>query len=240
MTDYARRNWNNCAFGGLAAACHRRYHYTDVAIQRDRYDRSYFGTSDHDIVSAMQAAIDVLQGRPAPEPFSIKDRKEALLMLTHLVGDVHQPLHVGAIYLGLDGQLIDPDADPQPPDPRTGTRGGNSIDDGPIDLHSAWDLVPDGPSPLTISADALMAAKAVSITPGNLRSWPAAWAGESVLVGRAVYAGISFTRDPARNGRWLARFDDHAAYLQTKQRVQTEQLLRAGARLAQLLNAIWP
>jgi S1/P1 Nuclease len=88
---------------------HNTYHFDDVDFERDRFDRSYMGTNDHDLVAAITAAIAVLKDKPAPAPFSIADKKEALFMLVHLVGDLHQPLHVESVYLGADGGLVDPD-----------------------------------------------------------------------------------------------------------------------------------
>ncbi|WP_409362753.1 S1/P1 nuclease [Bradyrhizobium sp. CIR18] len=35
----------------------------------------------------------------------MKDKKEALFVLSHLVGDLHQPLHVGAVYLDSAGHV---------------------------------------------------------------------------------------------------------------------------------------
>lgn len=243
MEDYVRRNWGACASpGGHASACHKAYHYADVAIQRSRYDRAYVGTSDHDIVSALRATIDVLQGRPAPAPFSIRDRSEALLMLAHFVGDVHQPLHVGAIYLAADGHPVDPDAGTQKADPdgSTGTRGGNAIDAGSTDLHAEWDQVPASFRPSSVDARMLAAARAIPTGPGDAAAWPAAWASETLLAARAAYAGIAFEPQSSSTGHWTARFDDPAAYRLSKRRQQTEQVTRAGARLAQLLNAVWP
>src|SRR5215472_3775028 len=71
MLDYAARNWLNCTYiPGRPGQCHAAFHFADVTIQRNDYDRRYVGTSDHDVVSAINAAIFVLQGRPAPTPFS--------------------------------------------------------------------------------------------------------------------------------------------------------------------------
>ena len=243
MEGYVRRNWSTCmAAGGQAGACHKTYHYADVAIQRSRYDRVYVGTSDHDIVSAMRAAIDVLQGRPAPAPFSIEDQREALLMLAHFVGDVHQPLHVGAIYLATDGHPADPDAGAQPadPNPSTTTRGGNSIDVGSTDLHAEWDQVPASLRPSSISTKMLAAARAIPASPGDVGDWPAAWASETLITARAAYVGITFSRQAVSTGHWAAHFDDEVAYRLSKRQMQTKQVTRAGTRLAQLLNAIWP
>jgi S1/P1 Nuclease len=240
MEDYVRRNWSACTADGHASACHKEYHYADIAIQRIRYDRAWFGAGDHDIVSVMQAAIDVLQGRPAPTPFSIDDKAEALLMLAHFVGDVHQPLHVGAIYLDPRGRPIDPDTDPRSRNKYTATRGGNSIEAGTTNLHAEWDEIPASLKPSPISRRMLAAAKALPTTGDDVRSWPGNWASETLITSRMAYAGLTFTPLAAKQGYWAAHFDNRAAYLETKNQVQTEQLTRAGARLAQLLNTIWP
>jgi hypothetical protein len=146
MIDYARRNWSNCR-KPPPDGCHTRYHFADVAIQRDGYSRSFFGTGNDDIVSALDSAVLVLQFQPAEPPISIRDKKEALLLIAHLVGDLHQPLHVGAVYLRSDGSLADPD---KPPNQSPGTiekdnatRGGADIlIEGRANLHAMWDDVP--------------------------------------------------------------------------------------------------
>jgi S1/P1 Nuclease len=71
----------------------------------------------------INAAIMVLQNMPAPAPFSIKDKKEALFLLAHFVGDLHQPMHVSAIYLDPNGNFVDADSG-VPYDPNTQTLAG--------------------------------------------------------------------------------------------------------------------
>ena len=68
------------------------------------------GTNEHDLVGAVTAAIAVLRDMTPSGPFSIADKKEALFLLAHFLGDLHQPLHVGAVYLDEHGRLVDPDA----------------------------------------------------------------------------------------------------------------------------------
>ena len=240
MIDFAKRNSNQCDATGRATACHRDYHFTDVAIQHDRYDRAFVGTGDHDVVSALNAAIAVLRGQPAPAPFGIRDQKEALLMLAHFIGDVHQPLHVGALYLGADDLPVDPDAHGLPLDPKTSTRGGNSIADGLNNLHAEWDAVPASLRPQRIGRAVLAQARRVAPSPHDPNHWPAAWAGETLLVSRAAFDGLSFRRDATRPGQWTVQFPDRDAYLRRKAELQTRQLIKAGARLAQVLNTIWP
>jgi hypothetical protein len=113
-----------------------------VAIQHDTYDRHDIGTSDHDVVSAINAAILVLQNEPAPAPLKIKDKKEALFLLSHFLGDLHQPLHVGAVYLNASGGEVNPDVGTF--DKNSETAGGNRIS-GTVhgNLHADWDAIPN-------------------------------------------------------------------------------------------------
>src|ERR1043166_9690463 len=233
MQDYAKRNWLTCTYiPGQIGQCHAAFHFADVAIQKGGYDRRFVGTSDHDVVSAINAAILVLQDRPAPTPFSIKDKKEALFLLAHFVGDIHQPLHVGGVYLDANGSQVDPDDTGL--DPSTETRGGNAIKDGASDLHSKWDDVPDTMGPPSDAA-MLADAGAVAATPGPIKGWAAFWASDTVMAARDAFAGLTFS---GPGGKWTVQFP--AGYDMTMQQIKRKQLAKGGARLAELLNKIWP
>jgi hypothetical protein len=240
MIDYASRNWSTCGDEARATACHKAYHFADVAIQHDRYDRAFIGTTDHDIVSALNAAISVLRGRAPAHPFSIRDKKEALLLLAHLVGDLHQPLHVGAVYFDVNDHPVDPDHPGRRFDQYSATRGGNSISDGSTNLHAEWDAVPVALRPDRIDRSMLDTAKAVAAPRTDIEAWPAAWASETVRSSHTAFDGMTFRRASAKPGQWEVRFTDRAAYMKLKDDFQKQQLIRAGARLAQVLNALWP
>ena len=85
------------------------YHYTDVPFQKAHYHDGEVGTAPDDIVQTLKEAIAVLQGKtdPASNPHGFSKR-EALLLVTHMTGDIHQPLHVGAAYVGKDGTFVVP------------------------------------------------------------------------------------------------------------------------------------
>ena len=237
MVDYVGRNYSNCK--DPSTDCHASYHFADVAIQRDRYDRKYFGTNDHDLVSAIGAAIAVLTDKPAPPPFSIKDKKEALLMLAHFVGDLHQPLHVGSVYLDSQGKLVDPDAGPE--NNKTETRGGNLIRDQNLNLHHEWDDIPTDIGE-AFTKELLEAAGKVPPSQGLPQDWPAMWASDTLLVARDAFAHVSFVpinSEPPCKCNWAVVFEDHSAYLQAMDTIKRQQLAKGGARLAELLNAIW-
>ena len=241
MQSYVQRNWKTCSPDAHVTACHKKYHFTDVAIQQSRYDRALAGTSDHDIVSALAAIVEVLQDRPPPAPFAIKDRKEALLLLAHLMGDIHQPLHVGSVYLDANNQPMDPGQTGTAIAKTTDTVGGNAIEDGSTNLHAEWDDVSTSLNPLALAAPLLAAAQAVPLTAGDFKVWPAAWASETVLTARGAFNGLSYSHKGAQKpGDWVVKIADRPTYAAQRRAIQTQQIARAGARLAQLLNAIWP
>lgn len=237
LADYVRRNDTNCTREEATVSCHKEYHYADVAIQQDGYKEGLVGTDDHDIVHAINAAIRVLKGQPAPAPFNIQDKREALRLLAHFVGDIHQPLHVGAVYLDNQGNVVDPDVSAY--DPATKTNGGNSILINNVPLHAKWDAVP---TDLQVAHVVTLAklAKRVAPTPGAIFSWPDEWATESVGVAQLAYEEIDFTAEDEARKEWPASFIDTARYAKTMNAIKQQQIAAAGARLAQILKKIWP
>jgi hypothetical protein len=125
MEDYVTRNDRQCQPAAGDEICHKGYHYTDVAIQRTAYSSAFIGARLTDLVAAVKATLIVLQGGKSPAPFNFKDKREALLALTLYMSDIHQPLHVGAIYLSSTGRPVNPDAATY--QPTTFTRGGNEL-----------------------------------------------------------------------------------------------------------------
>jgi hypothetical protein len=237
MEDYAGRNWFQCTYPANGSrGCHNTYHFDDVSIQRDGFDRQYLGTNEHDLVAAIGSAIAVLMDSPATAPFSIVDKKEALFMLAHFVGDLHQPLHVGAVYLDANGDLVDPDSSHQI-DPATDTVGGNDIREQHSNFHFEWDEIPDDLGEATTPA-LLSAARSQPPTQGRIADWPATWASDTVIVSHAAFAGAKFRQTSPSH--WTVTFDDRDAYLASQDTIKRQQLAKAGARLAELLNTIWP
>jgi hypothetical protein len=245
MEDYVARNWMLCKYKNYTAGCQDTYHFADVPIQRDDYGRSHAGTNDRDIVSTINAAIAVLKDKPPQAPVSIRDKKGALFVLAHMIGDLHQPLHVGAIYLDAGGNLVDP-PDGSTPGEDTDTRGGNSLFDQGQNFHFLWDEIPaDLGDDATTNADMKKRAEMVAPTPGPVEGFAVEWAGESVRLSRAVFADATFTmrNDHPKDGstHWdIGLSPDHDTYWKIQGETQRQQLAKAGARLAELLNAIWP
>jgi len=245
MKSYAANNWSQCDYttpGG--GQCHATYHFEDIPYQHGRYAPDELSTSKHDIVSAMNEAIYFLKnGRSSPGAVVVfKTSREALFVLAHLVGDVHQPLHVGAVYLDGDGHVVDPGHD-EALAKKTFTKGGNVIYDGssgartPPELHGDWDKIP---SRLGTAASPELVAKAqrdVPVDQGNYQDWPAKWASETVSVAKdKAFVGLTYGYKDEKS--WT--FQAPNGYASTRDSVQELQLERAGVRLARLLTAIWP
>ena len=215
----------------------KTYQFTSIAIQRDAYSPGYRGARKDDIVAALGAAIAVLQGRASPDPFSLKDPGEALRLLVSLVANLHRPLSVGTIYLDNEGQFVDPDADVF--DPSSETAGANRLRlnldaaQSERNLHALW----NGGRVRTSSISTLSHAwRFVPRTVGPIEEWPTLWASETLLVARSAFEGL--TVGPREGGYWPVALQ--AGYLDRMEDIKQQQIARAGRRLAQLLEALWP
>jgi hypothetical protein len=235
MVSFVKRNTSNCARHAGDEDCHKQYHYTDVATQHDHYDSTLIGTSNHDVVAAINAAIVVLQGGASPSPIVFASKREALLLLAHYVGDIHQPLHVSAVYLDRDGQPVDPDVGEF--DPATRTIGGNSIFDHGAKLHHEWDEVPAAFKPKALGVDGLDEARAVPGTDGDILTWSTQWATDTIHAATPAFENVNYSAEDAQR-HWDATLP--TGYAAERVAVQRTQIIRAGARLAQLLQSIWP
>ncbi|MDT9001575.1 S1/P1 nuclease [Paucibacter sp. APW11] len=237
MRDYVQRNHEACAPKPGEESCHKQYHYTNPALQRGRYVQGALGTSEHDLVGAIGAAVTVLKGGKAPAPFNLANEREALALLVHIVGDVHQPLHVGSVYLDEAGHAIDPEdgVDRGP----THTVGGNALTLPASNLHAYWDNAPGKLSAEDLAA-LPAAARKIAASSGDVSQWPAQWASESLQLAGQALQGVTFglRQQSLRGPRWAAELP--ADYEPRALAITRQQLARGGARLAALLKAIWP
>jgi hypothetical protein len=103
---------------------HHWFHYTDVPLAgNEDYAGGKTGRSKWDIVHMMRYCIDVLGGNISASNERKITRPIALILLAHYVGDIHQPLHVGAEYFDRKGNPVNPDKMSETlPD-----EGGNSL-----------------------------------------------------------------------------------------------------------------
>ena len=131
---------------------HSEYHYTDVPFQLAHYHDGAVGTAEVDIVQTLKQCIAVLQGKtdPALNPHKFTTR-QALILLTHMTGDIHQPLHVGAAFVSKDGKFVVPKTHAEVDETAIfDSRGGNNLllDDEKLTQLSANLIPPGEPKPI--------------------------------------------------------------------------------------------
>jgi hypothetical protein len=131
---------------------HSEYHYTDVPFQLAKYHDHAVGTADDDIVQTLKECIAVLQGKgnASTNPHNFTPR-QALILIVHLTGDIHQPLHVGAAFVGKDGKFVVPTMQSEIDGINIfDARGGNNflLDDGKLTQLSSGVIPPGEPKPV--------------------------------------------------------------------------------------------
>ncbi|MEY2575455.1 MAG: hypothetical protein QOF80_942 [Verrucomicrobiota bacterium] len=125
---------------------HHWFHYTDVPIVGgEKYADGTVGRSKWDIVHMIPYCIAVLKGE-APEDNARKITKPiAVILLAHFVGDIHQPLHVGAEFFDKEGHPINPGKAPGSLEDQGGNTLTLNLASGGTELarhskfHGFWD-----------------------------------------------------------------------------------------------------
>ncbi len=206
------------------APSHHWFHYTDVPVfAPHQYADGKTGRTQWDIVHAMRYCIAVLKGT-TPEQNERKVTKPiAVILLAHFVGDIHQPLHVGAEYFDDHGQAVDPDKGAAGME----DQGGNTImlrhsataaaksGHAESKLHGYWDNnavmanLPDLPDSMPKeerrakmdAARKALVQEFVAKEPADWRmrpdlaltAYPEAWANEILPIAREAHERLAFT-----------------------------------------------
>lgn len=182
------------------------WHYVDIPIWDSIYRPAAVCPTGDCIIAVLERQLAILGDRQQPR----SARAEALKWVVHLVGDLHQPLHVGD----------------------RGDRGGNDVkltwEGRPSNLHSIWDtglLVGTGTSEEQLVAQVTQTLQQrgdlARLTSGSIVDW----AMESHDVARDVvypFLPPSLQLDQG--------------YLDQVQLAITDRVVRASARLAALLE----
>lgn len=235
------------------------WHFVDLPLDTTEYDPQGKFSTPTDIIHTLNLCIARLQGGPAAAPWLTE--RNALRMLVHLAGDIHQPLHAGSAYVRSDMGR------PRLVFTTEGARHGSKDVGGNIlfyqigkQLHSLWDtqLVNDAMGKAKLSGPVQEKAYAEFLIThfeaerswedaGDAMTWPAAWAIDSVKVSRLrAYDGVRIDpahpfdltdqRDASNPAYFIIRPKDYEADNVT---IAQQQLTKAGYRLANLLDAIF-
>ncbi|HEX7649257.1 MAG TPA: hypothetical protein VF450_17805, partial [Noviherbaspirillum sp.] len=93
------------------------------------------------------------------------------------------------------------------------------------------------------------AASQIDATKGDFHKWAESWASDTVVVANKAFGGMNFSGQVTppskpnarpKHAMWPATFDDRKGYVSQMRGIQQDQVTKGGARLAQLLEAIWP
>jgi len=186
------------------------WHYIDIPISLPHLDLKRDCPQGDCVIVKIEDFAKVL-GNPAAK---LEQRREALMFIVHLVGDMHQPLHCSDNH----------------------DRGGNEVQTNffgqSMNLHSVWDsalLARMG------EEDTLFAAFSNDLTPERQKKWARGtveeWAEQAHQAAQKIVYGklpevASGSPEPIGE-----------AYERTADALIRQQIEKAGVRLAALLNA---
>jgi hypothetical protein len=224
------------------------YHFTDMPFQETHYRAGSVGASKIDVVHMIRNCIAILEGHSTAtnNPTGIPPQT-ALRLLVHYVGDIHQPLHVGAAYFGPNAQPVNPNTSAG----SNADQGGNLISfhdrvlNKDTKLHSYWDTptVRNAMAAANVQTPGAFAQVIVATPPQGwdsgpfMSGWPVKWANEMLPIAAQAHNKLTFT---GTTNNWTAQSNDLAGYDQWAAAQVRTEIARAGFRLAAILKKIWP
>jgi hypothetical protein len=185
------------------------WHYDDLPLDCKDYQTCTGFTPDNDVIHMLNVCIRTLQGHPDPDhPLS---QRNALKLLVHFLGDMHQPLHIGCGFIDVNGPhgtiviARNPETIRQKKLPSDNGANQLVIGNDKKKLHAYWDFdlvtslmqLTDKPTP-----DALGSFLKETVHPksnwnprGPIDTWGAQWATDSLQQSRDhTYKGLKITR----------------------------------------------
>lgn len=242
---------------------HHEFHYTDVpVVGNEKYASGKIGRWEFDIVHMIPFCIRVLKGQEPENNKRAITKTVAVILLVHYLGDIHQPLHVGAEYFDSNGKPFEP-AEAKP---GFGDQGGNKLmfsrlingqlapyeyaQGKPGNLHSYWDgqTVTNafGSTPDVQTADKLAKAE-----PGNwslngpLANWAELLADDILPRAREAHDRLEFRNIKTEagtsdiiSGDAVEKPGGELTYDKWAAEVVRDEIHKGGWRLAALLNEV--
>lgn len=236
---------------------HHQYHYTDVPIAgNEKYGDGRIGRSDQDIVHMIAFCIRVLANRePQPNKRAIT-KTVAIILLTHYLGDIHQPLHVGAEYFDRNGEPIEPTSKVK----WFGDQGGNKLNlflliDGKVralgKFHGYW----DGKAVAAAFGDAQDSVIAEKLANTEPKNWKLTGSPESIAeqmaneilpIAREAHRRLAYSKvriddsvpDIVAGRAAEIPENDKETYAEWSQMLVTNEIAKAGWRLSAILTEV--
>jgi hypothetical protein len=209
---------------------HGSWHFVNLPFATTHYDPAtlaeFVPSNGAFVIGKILESANALIA-PTPQ----LSRVNALRWLAHLVGDMHQPNHLGCAYID---ESQDPPrlvGDPQAAHGLKHDRGGNLLLMSGGTLHGFWD---DKLGSATVADVEAEATGAVDVS--NVNTAVTSWVDETLRVANDAYTGV---RIVAREGEKFRITVDHDYESRNEAHVP-RQMGRAAARLAALVTALVP
>ena len=220
------------------------WHFVDLPLGATDYRGLAAFTSVNDVVHAIKRCVAVLErAESRPDDFT---KPQALRLLVHFVGDIHQPLHCGTGFYDLSNLsrpvLI---TDPRLCIGKPNDRGGNDLffgTDPSQEVHALWDealvIAIRNSAEYRSLTNWLESTQSVSSMTGDYHIWPEQWAIDSVQQARKAYQNVELNAATIDGQRLRITVQLATGYVDQNRSLAAAQLAKAGLHLAQLLNAI--
>jgi hypothetical protein len=231
------------------------WHFVNLPLDAQAYDRNKLPhfTSDEDVVQITRESARVLRGDS--NRFS---KLNALRLITHLTGDLHQPVHVGCGFIDRNSKpaklIRDPDAIVA--GKLRSDRGGNNLL-LPVgkNLHSYWDSTLGGknaPEGFTdekelkrllirkLTVMTRMEPELATFEGADALEMPAMWATSSLSLARQAYHSLIIVGPNAKEPNdFDVSWEGKAAYDARCAPIVRKQLTQAASSLATVLDSIF-
>lgn len=226
------------------------WHYIDIPLGISNGDLRKYCPSTGCVTSAIAVQFAMLR-KPEASP---QEKADALRYVIHFVGDLHQPLHT-TTNNDLGGNCLPVEFEGRAPAETNAESGAYRPN-----LHGVWDtdIIEEfsrGETPQQL-ADALENKFKTQMTAWKLEPVDIdAWVWQSHRVAQAIVYGDLPTKVPVEQPEEVksCSADNHvsnrllslheqlgSSYETTAEAAIQEQLTKAGIRLAELLNSLWP
>jgi S1/P1 Nuclease len=219
------------------------WHFVNLPVNATAYDTTVYAafTREDDVVHIAVECINILMDKSTK--FS---KLNALRWITHLVGDMHQPLHLACSYIDASGTkpklVLEKEEILNKNLLQKSDRGGNKIllmtsaGTGGKALHSYWDTTlpaidddfshaPYDPPP--------------PIAKNKLITLPALWVGDNVQFAKEAYKGLTVKSKDAKQPTKVDVTWSKSTYDKRCVPIVKRLSLKGASRLAFLLNSIF-
>jgi hypothetical protein len=223
---------------------HARWHYLNLPFGTQRYDevvlKPFIPADGAHVVAMVPRCAAALM-----TPTARLSRTNALRWLTHLVGDLHQPMHLGCGYLD---ESVEPPrlvGDPALARGLRSDRGGNDLLlSTPLDrvnLHGYWDGVLSS-AKLTEIESAAAAMTPPQVTAASVPQLVVDWVDEALTICRDAFWSVRIVgRHAADRRKMVVEFAHGLEAYETRNAPHVpRQMARAAVRLAAIVNALLP